>query len=47
MGGDIGPTLCKKSLGYSTGYFSDFGIFLKMLITQKIRSESAQTFYIP
>ena len=26
----------EKSMGYSTGYFSDFGIFLKMAITRKI-----------
>ena len=26
----------EKSMGYSTGYFSDFGIFFKMAITQKI-----------
>ena len=26
----------EKSMGYSTGYFSDFGIFLKMAITQKV-----------
>ena len=26
----------KKSMGYSLGYFSDFGLFLKMVITQKI-----------
>ena len=23
----------EKSMGYSTGYFSDFGIFLKMAVT--------------
>ena len=26
----------EKSMGYSTGYFSDFGIFFKMAITRKI-----------
>ena len=25
----------EKTMGYSTGYFSDFGIFFKMAITRK------------
>ena len=36
IGGDFGPFFGKKSMGYSTGYFSDFGIFLKIFISRKM-----------
>ena len=34
--GGIIEVLWGKSMGYSTGYFSDFGLFLKMAVTRKI-----------
>ena len=33
----------KKSMGYSTVYFSEIGWFFKMAITQKLKSELAET----
>ena len=32
---DFGAIFWKKTMGYSLGYFSDFGHFYKMAITQK------------
>ena len=32
-------------MGYSLGYLSDFGVFLKWPQLEKLKSESAQTFY--
>ena len=32
----ISEPFLEKSMGYSTGIFSDFGSFLKMTVTQKI-----------
>ena len=35
MGGDFGAIFWKKTMGYSTGHFSEMGQFFQMTITQK------------